>query len=306
MEFTYGGRPMRSMDAELSLCALKPALVLDVLPRGENGKTTGRVDGHWQEVVDEGKRARTTLGLEGDGATKRHRRGSECMLDDNRQDLQEHLYTLLLLPLSRRDVDRLVPRVQRMLLPGLSARPVKTPPPRQTQAPTSRANSGSADRPSAQYWNNPAANEAMFVDGWLRTGDQFRVDEKGFFFFADRAKDTLKISGIQVSQKEIEDVLLAHPSKLITDVAVAGVSALGGGGQRTRREVVRVLREWHEEQLSRYNWLRGGIAVVETIPKTPMGKTLRRTLQAEYEKKQQQQQRNKEKAQEKAQVQAKL
>ncbi|KAJ7061868.1 hypothetical protein C8F01DRAFT_943051, partial [Mycena amicta] len=79
------------------------------------------------------------------------------------------------------------------------------------------------------YWNNPAANEATFVDGWLRTGDQFRVDEKGFFFFADRAKDTLKISGIQVSPKEIEDVLLAHPSKLITDVAGARVSAPGGG-----------------------------------------------------------------------------
>jgi len=38
------------------------------------------------------------------------------------------------------------------------------------------------------YWNNPKANRETFVDGWLRTGDRFRVDEGGNFWFADRAK----------------------------------------------------------------------------------------------------------------------
>jgi long-subunit acyl-CoA synthetase (AMP-forming) len=38
------------------------------------------------------------------------------------------------------------------------------------------------------YWNNPKANAETFVDGWLRTGDRFRVDEQGYFWFADRAK----------------------------------------------------------------------------------------------------------------------
>ncbi|KAJ7063853.1 hypothetical protein C8F01DRAFT_1129568 [Mycena amicta] len=194
---------------------------------------------------------------------------------------------------------------QGMLLPGLSARLVLADD--TTDAAINEPGELWLRGPtiSLGYWNNPAANEATFVDGWLRTGDQFRVDDKGFFFFADRAKDTLKISGIQVSPKEIEDVLLAHPAKLITDVSVAGVSGLG----RTQDEKVprawivlseagkrlgvdgsvKELGRWHEEQLSRYKWLRGGFEVVETIPKTPTGKTLRRTLQEEYEKKQQNQ-----------------
>jgi acyl-CoA synthetase (AMP-forming)/AMP-acid ligase II len=48
------------------------------------------------------------------------------------------------------------------------------------------------------YWNNPKANAATFVHGWLRTGDRFRVDEVGYFWFADRAKvrsDFLSFSG---------------------------------------------------------------------------------------------------------------
>ncbi|KAJ7094701.1 hypothetical protein B0H15DRAFT_775750 [Mycena belliarum] len=148
------------------------------------------------------------------------------------------------------------------------------------------------------YWNNPAANAGTFVDGWLRTGDQFRVDEKGYFFFADRGKDTLKVSGVQVSPKEIEDVLFAHPEKLISDVSVAGVS--GGrtddekvprawivlspaGKKKGAPAVIKALEAWHQESLSRYKWLRGGIEVVKEIPKTPTGKTMRRVLQERYE-----------------------
>nr|GAT56645.1 predicted protein [Mycena chlorophos] len=151
------------------------------------------------------------------------------------------------------------------------------------------------------YWNNPTANASTFVDGWLRTGDQFSVDKDGFFFFADRGKDTLKVSGVQVSPKEIEDVLFSHPDKLISDVSVAGVSggrtedekvprawvALSPAGRKLGSEkTVQALLSWHQEQLSRYKWLRGGIEVVKTIPKTPTGKTLRRTLVEEYERKQ--------------------
>ncbi|KAJ7490693.1 hypothetical protein FB451DRAFT_1389459 [Mycena latifolia] len=148
------------------------------------------------------------------------------------------------------------------------------------------------------YWNNPTANAGTFVDGWLRTGDQFSADEKGYFFFADRAKDTLKVSGVQVSPKEIEDVLFAHPHKLISDVSVAGVS--GGrtadekvprawivlsseGKKKGAPAVIKALEAWHQESLSKYKWLRGGIEVVKEIPKTPTGKTMRRVLQEQYE-----------------------
>ncbi|KAJ7053848.1 hypothetical protein C8F01DRAFT_1164989 [Mycena amicta] len=148
------------------------------------------------------------------------------------------------------------------------------------------------------YWNNPEANAKTFVDGWLRTGDQFRADDKGYFFFADRGKDTLKVSGVQVSPKEIEDVLFAHPEKLISDVSVAGVS--GGrtddekvprawivlsraGKNKGPAATIQALEEWHRESLSRYKWLRGGIEVVKEIPKTPTGKNMRRVLQDQYE-----------------------
>ncbi|KAF5377931.1 hypothetical protein D9615_006730 [Tricholomella constricta] len=169
------------------------------------------------------------------------------------------------------------------------------------------------------YWNKEKATRENFVDGWLRTGDRFRADGEGYFYFADRAKDTLKVSGTQVSPMEIETVLLAEPRGLVTDTTVIGVS----GGRTTDEEVprawvvlseagkalgaaatIRELEAWHRKNLSRYKWLRGGIEVVEEvgvfmfkegksrlrrrdfdiqIPKSPTGKVLRRVLKAKYE-----------------------
>ncbi|KAF9451827.1 acetyl-CoA synthetase-like protein [Macrolepiota fuliginosa MF-IS2] len=149
------------------------------------------------------------------------------------------------------------------------------------------------------YWNNPEANKGTFVDGWLRTGDRFRVDEDQYFYYADRAKDTLKVSGTQVSPLEIEEVLVAHPKKLISDVTVAGVSGGRNSDEKVPRAwivlsnsgkllgataVIKELEAWHQSNLSRYKWLRGGIEVVNEIPKSPSGKTLRRLLQDQYEK----------------------
>ncbi|KAJ3966825.1 hypothetical protein EV361DRAFT_808367 [Lentinula raphanica] len=158
------------------------------------------------------------------------------------------------------------------------------------------------------YWGNEKATREGFVDDergegrWLRTGDRFSVNEDGCFFFADRAKDTLKISGIQVSPSEIETVLLSHPQKLIIDAAVAGAMrrprledekvprawvVLSATGKKMykqdKRAVVNVLEEWQKENLSRYKWTRGGIEFVKEIPKSPTGKTLRRVLVDRYE-----------------------
>ena len=135
----------------------------------------------------------------------------------------------------------------------------------------------------------------------------------------DRAKDTLKVSGIQVSPMEIEDVLLAEPKKLIMDATVAGVSGgrisdekvprawvvLSAAGRKLGVDsTVKELKAWHEDRLSKYKWLRGGIEVVQEvclflvvslsgpilsggflcqIPKSPTGKVLRRVLQDKYE-----------------------
>ncbi|KAG0706265.1 hypothetical protein DFH29DRAFT_980527 [Suillus ampliporus] len=149
------------------------------------------------------------------------------------------------------------------------------------------------------YRGNEKATRETFVDGWVHTGDQIRIDEDGVLFFEDRTKDTLKISGIQVSPFEIENALLDQPDKLITDVSVAGVSGGRTSDERIPRawivlspagaalgekEVVARLDAWVKKQLSRYKWLRGGFGIVETIPKSPTGKVLRRVLVEEYEK----------------------
>ncbi|KAG2147416.1 uncharacterized protein EDB93DRAFT_1104094 [Suillus bovinus] len=162
------------------------------------------------------------------------------------------------------------------------------------------------------YKGNDKATRETFADGWVRTGDRIRIDEDEVLFFEDRIKasctdylhnsfrfDTLKISGMQVSPVEIEDTILAQPDKLITDVSVAGI--LGGrtsderiprawivlspaGAALGEKEVVTRLNAWVQERLSRYKWLRGGIGIVKTIPKSPTGKVLRRVLIEGYEK----------------------
>ncbi|CAL1713286.1 unnamed protein product [Somion occarium] len=148
------------------------------------------------------------------------------------------------------------------------------------------------------YFNDENATKETFIDGWLRSGDRFKTDGKGTFFFVDRIKDTLKISGAQVSPTEIEDVLLAHPGKLISDTSVAGVSGgrtadellpkawvvLSEEGRRKGADVVlKELDMWANENLSSYKRLRGGLEVVSEIPKSPTGKVLRRVLQDRHE-----------------------
>ncbi|KAG0708431.1 hypothetical protein DFH29DRAFT_870960 [Suillus ampliporus] len=83
----------------------------------------------------------------------------------------------------------------------------------------------------------------------------------------DTGDDTLKISGMQVSPVEIEDTILSHPTKLITDVTVAGVSGGRTSDERIPREkeVVSRLDAWVRERLNRYKWLRGEIGSVETV-----------------------------------------
>ena len=92
-------------------------------------------------------------------------------------------------------------------------------------------------------------------------------------------KDILKVSGVQVSPVEIEDVLLANPQGLITDVTVASVGGgtsdekvprawvvLSEAGKKMGVEKVRAkLETWHQSNLSKYKHLRGGIEIVKEV-----------------------------------------
>src|SRR5690606_34123489 len=70
------------------------------------------------------------------------------------------------------------------------------------------------------YWNKPQATAETFVDGWLRTGDLARLDEEGFLFIIDRAKDMLIRGGENIYCVEVENVLYDHPD--VMDAALVG------------------------------------------------------------------------------------
>jgi crotonobetaine/carnitine-CoA ligase len=71
------------------------------------------------------------------------------------------------------------------------------------------------------YLNQPQATRETLVDGWLRTGDLARVDERGFLYFVGRTKDIIRRSGENVAATEVENVLKLHPK--IMDAAVIAV-----------------------------------------------------------------------------------
>jgi long-chain acyl-CoA synthetase len=71
------------------------------------------------------------------------------------------------------------------------------------------------------YWNKPDATAETFVDGWLRTGDLARLDDEGFLFIIDRAKDMLIRGGENIYCVEVENVLYDHPA--VMDAALVGI-----------------------------------------------------------------------------------
>jgi long-chain acyl-CoA synthetase len=71
------------------------------------------------------------------------------------------------------------------------------------------------------YWNKPEATAQTFVDGWVRTGDLARLDDEGFCFIIDRAKDMLIRGGENIYCIEVENVLYDHPA--VMDAALVGI-----------------------------------------------------------------------------------
>jgi benzoate-CoA ligase family protein len=66
----------------------------------------------------------------------------------------------------------------------------------------------------AGYWNQPEKTKNAFVNQWFRTGDKYRQDEDGFFWYAGRSDDLFKVHGLWLSPAEVESALLAHPAVL--------------------------------------------------------------------------------------------
>ena len=71
------------------------------------------------------------------------------------------------------------------------------------------------------YWNKPEATRETFIDGWVRTGDLARLDEEGFCYIVDRAKDMVIRGGENIYSTEVENCLYEHPA--VTDCAIIGI-----------------------------------------------------------------------------------
>ncbi|CAN5367748.1 long-chain fatty acid--CoA ligase [soil metagenome] len=135
----------------------------------------------------------------------------------------------------------------------------------------------------AGYWNRPEDTESvMTADGFLRTGDIGAVDERGYFRIVDRKKDMVLVSGFNVYPNEIEDVVSQMPGVL--ECAVVGVPD-EKTGEAVRLVIVKrdatltesAVRAYCVDNLTGYKRPRV-IEFRDTLPKTPVGKILRREL----------------------------
>lgn len=138
------------------------------------------------------------------------------------------------------------------------------------------------------YYNRPEEN--IFLDGWLRTGDMMYYNEEGFFFITDRLKELIKVKGFQVAPAELEEIIRDFPD--VVDAAVIGIPH-ESDGEAPRAYVVAKpnakiditkLQEHVKRQVAPYKQLKGGVALVEGIPKNASGKILRRQLKQQFEK----------------------
>ncbi|MGB3724023.1 MAG: AMP-binding protein [Pacificimonas sp.] len=134
------------------------------------------------------------------------------------------------------------------------------------------------------YWNRPEASAETFVEGWVRTGDLARLDEEGFVYIVDRAKDIIIRGGENIYSSEVENVLYDHPA--VTDCALiaiphrtlgeepAAVVHLGPGMSATEDE----LRAHVRQHLAPFKVPVRVAFTNETLPRNANGKILKREL----------------------------
>ncbi|MBU1252872.1 class I adenylate-forming enzyme family protein [Qipengyuania sp. DY56-A-20] len=139
------------------------------------------------------------------------------------------------------------------------------------------------------YWRNPEATAETFIDGWVRTGDLARLDEEGFCYIADRAKDMIIRGGENIYSSEVENALYDHPA--VTDAALIGlphqqlgeepaaVVHLAPGSHADEAE----LQQWVAERLAKFKVPVRIAFCAETLPRNANGKILKKDLLALFQ-----------------------
>jgi long-chain acyl-CoA synthetase len=141
------------------------------------------------------------------------------------------------------------------------------------------------------YWNKPQETaKTITPDGWLRTGDIARMDSDGYFYIVDRLKDIIIASGFNIVPREVEEVLFQHPK--VQEAVVAGVPDSYRGETVKAYIVLKTgetatsekIRSFCKERLAPYK-VPTQIEFGSELPKTNVGKFLRRVLVEEERKK---------------------
>lgn len=139
------------------------------------------------------------------------------------------------------------------------------------------------------YWNKPEATAETFVDGWVRTGDLARLDDEGFCYIADRAKDVIIRGGENIYSSEVENILYDHPA--VMDAALVGIAHrtlgeepaavvhLAPGTSASEAE----LQQWVRDRLAAFKVPVRIVFTPETLPRNANGKILKRDLKALFD-----------------------
>jgi long-chain acyl-CoA synthetase len=136
------------------------------------------------------------------------------------------------------------------------------------------------------YWNRPEDTADAIRDGWFRSGDIGRRDDRGFFFIVDRVKDMITVGGLKVYPAEVERVLLDHPS--VSQVAVVGTADEVFGEQvvafvvrsetnRSSGDPIPAILQHANEHLANYKVPRT-LSLIDELPRNPSGKVLKTKL----------------------------
>jgi long-chain acyl-CoA synthetase len=142
------------------------------------------------------------------------------------------------------------------------------------------------------YLNMPEENAQSLRNGWFYTGDIAKVDEDGYTYIVDRKKDMVIAGGFNIYPRDIEEVLYTHPK--IMEAAVAGINDAYRGETLKAYVVLKEGETMTEEEVKEY--CKANLAAYKVpklyefraeLPKTMIGKVLRRTLREEEEKKSQ-------------------
>ncbi|HWC77193.1 MAG TPA: benzoate-CoA ligase family protein, partial [Blastocatellia bacterium] len=141
------------------------------------------------------------------------------------------------------------------------------------------------------YWNAHEKSKVTFAGDWCTTGDQFRIDERGYYWYCGRTDEMLKVSGIYVSPTEIENCLLEHEA--VRECAVIGSSddtglikpkafVVAAEGVETSKELKQELKDFVKSKLAPYKYPRW-IEFRDDLPKNDRGKIERRALKQQSE-----------------------